>query len=53
MATTMKPKAAKAAAAPTTPFDAFSMNVPSVEVPAAFRRVRREASPRRATPTPR
>ena len=37
MATTVKPKAAKAAAAPTTPFDAFSMNVPSVEVPAAFR----------------
>lgn len=36
--TTAKSKPAKAAAAaPTTPFDAFSMNVPTVEVPAAFR----------------
>ena len=37
MTTAAKSKTAKPTAAPSTPFDAFAMNVPSVEVPAAFR----------------
>ena len=37
MTAATKSKTAKPAAAPSTPFDAFSMGVPSVEVPAAFR----------------